>query len=334
MRCRRRSRWCWQCRSWRRNSRPCSSRPRARTGRRRPWEGRPRSAGTRQPSFAPRCAAPCAVPAAPSRPAHAAGSRARPWCGRPTGRRRARATGSRSRSARRFRGTRGDRPRGHTGRVRRRRRCSPRSPASAARPSGTSPVRRPLRDVGHGRIVRLRVLAWPRMRREIQPGYELDDDRERIDVAAVHRFLSEEAYWALGRPVDTVALLVRNSYRVLGLYHDGALVGYCRAVSDGAVHAYLADVYVLQEHRGLGLGEAMVREMVDSGELANARWMLHTGDMKPLWAFTVSEPLASRAANRPSGLALLPVLTTTIPCLNVRVMIAPLTRSLAVGLTS
>jgi len=203
------------------------------------------------------------------------------------------------------------------------------------------------------------------MRREIQPGYELDDDRERIDVAAVHRFLSEEAYWALGRPVDTVALLVRNSYRVLGLYHDGALVGYCRAVSDGAVHAYLADVYVLQEHRGLGLGEAMVREMVNSGELANARWMLHTGDMQPLyrkssdselpasgpwnarpadsaqrsrilplWAFTVSEPLASRAANRPSGLALLPVLTTTIPCLNVRVMIAPLTRSLAVGLPS
>ena len=56
------------------------------------------------------------------------------------------------------------------------------------------------------------------MRREIQPGYELDDDRERIDVAAVHRFLSEEAYWALGRPFDTVALLVRNSYRVLGLY--------------------------------------------------------------------------------------------------------------------
>jgi hypothetical protein len=63
------------------------------------------------------------------------------------------------------------------------------------------------------------VLAGPRMRREILPGYELDDDRERIDVAAVHRFLSEEAYWALGRPFDTVALLVRNSYRVLGLYH-------------------------------------------------------------------------------------------------------------------
>ena len=139
------------------------------------------------------------------------------------------------------------------------------------------------------------------MRREIQPGYELDDDRERIDVAAVHRFLSEEAYWALGRPFDTVALLVRNSYRVLGLYHDGALVGYCRAVSDGAVHAYLADVYVLQEHRGLGLGEAMVREMVNSGELANARWMLHTGDMQPLYRKLGFGAASERAMERQAG---------------------------------
>ena len=147
----------------------------------------------------------------------------------------------------------------------------------------------------------LPVLAWPRMRREIHPGYELDDDRERVDVSAVHRFLSQEAYWALGRPFDTVALLVRNSYRVLGLYHDGSLVGYCRAVSDGAVHAYLADVYVLEEHRGLGLGEAMVREMVDSGELADARWMLHTGDMQPLYRKLGFGAASERAMERPSG---------------------------------
>ena len=203
------------------------------------------------------------------------------------------------------------------------------------------------------------------MRREILPGYELDDDRERIDVAAVHRFLSEEAYWALGRPFDTVALLVRNSYRVLGLYHDGALVGYCRAVSDGAVHAYLADVYVLEEHRGMGLGrsdgardggfrragqrpldaahrrhaaavpEARIRSTPASGPW-NARpaESAQRSRILPLWAFTVFEPLASREANRPRGLALLPVLTTTIPCLNVRVMIAPLTFILAVGLPS
>jgi len=139
------------------------------------------------------------------------------------------------------------------------------------------------------------------MRREILPGYELDDDRDRIDVAAVHRFLSQEAYWALGRPYDTVALLVRNSYRVLGLYHDGALVGYCRAVSDGAVHSYLADVYVLEQHRGKGLGEAMVREMVDAGDLAHARWMLHTGDMQPLYRKLGFGAASERAMERPGA---------------------------------
>jgi ribosomal protein S18 acetylase RimI-like enzyme len=117
----------------------------------------------------------------------------------------------------------------------------------------------------------------------------------------VHRFLSEEAYWALGRPFDTVALLVRNSYRVLGLYHGGALIGYCRAVSDGAVHAYLADVYVLEEHRGMGLGEAMVREMVETGDLAHARWMLHTGDMQPLYRKLGFGAPSERAMERPSG---------------------------------
>ena len=91
------------------------------------------------------------------------------------------------------------------------------------------------------------------------------------------------------------------SYRVLGLYNDGALVGYCRAVSDGAVHAYLADVYVLEEHRGKGLGEAMVREMVDSGELAHARWMLHTGDMQPLYRKLGFGAPSERAMERPSG---------------------------------
>ncbi len=78
--------------------------------------------------------------------------------------------------------------------------------------------------------------------------------------------------------------LLDGSRRLLGLYHDGRQVGFCRAVSDGSVHAYLADVYVLEEHRGHGLGEAMVREMVEQGELADARWMLHTRDMHALYA--------------------------------------------------
>lgn len=113
-------------------------------------------------------------------------------------------------------------------------------------------------------------------------GYELDDDKSRIDRAEVHRFLSEESYWGKGRPREVQDALIDNAARVLGLYHNGAQVGFCRAFSDGWT-AYLADVYVLEEHRGQGLGEQLVREMVERGALSHARWLLHTEDMHRLY---------------------------------------------------
>jgi GNAT superfamily N-acetyltransferase len=122
------------------------------------------------------------------------------------------------------------------------------------------------------------------MRRVLSGGFELDDDPARVDVEAVHRYLSEESYWAAGRSFDTVARLVREAARVVGLYHDGRQVGFARAVSDGVAVAYLADVYVLAEHRGRGLGEELVREVVEGGELAGVRWLLHTRDAHELYA--------------------------------------------------
>ncbi len=121
------------------------------------------------------------------------------------------------------------------------------------------------------------------MNRDLGDGLELDDAKERIDLDAVHWFLSEVSYWAKGRPREVQERLVREAARVIGLYHHGRQIGFCRAVSDGVVFAYLADVYVLPEHRGRGLGEQLVREMVECGPLAGLRWLLHTGDMHPLY---------------------------------------------------
>ena len=121
------------------------------------------------------------------------------------------------------------------------------------------------------------------MRRKLPDGYELDDDRERIDIDAVHAYISQ-AYWAMGRPRDEVKRLVREAQRVVGLYKDGAQVGFCRAFSDDMSFAYLADVYVLEEHRGRGLGLELVREMVDNGPYVSRRWLLHTRDMHRLYA--------------------------------------------------
>lgn len=121
------------------------------------------------------------------------------------------------------------------------------------------------------------------MRRNLDGGYELDDDRERVDIDAVHAYISQ-AYWALGRPRTEVERLVREAQRVVGLYKDGEQVGFCRAASDGMSFAYLADVYVLEEHRGRGLGLELVREMVENGPYAGKRWLLHTRDMHRLYA--------------------------------------------------
>lgn len=123
-----------------------------------------------------------------------------------------------------------------------------------------------------------------RVRRDLGGGYELDDDVGRVDVDAVHAYLSREAYWAKGRPRDEVERLVREAQRVVGLYKDGAQVGFCRTVSDGASFAYLADVYVLEGHRGRGLGLDMVREMIEGGRYADRKWILHTRDMHALYA--------------------------------------------------
>ena len=121
------------------------------------------------------------------------------------------------------------------------------------------------------------------MKRALPGGFELDDDSGRVDVDALHEFLSKRAYWALGRPHEAVARLVREASRVVGLYDGERLIGFARTVSDGQSFAYLADVYVLPEYRGRGLGVELVREAVENGPYADRRWLLHTEDAHALY---------------------------------------------------
>ena len=122
------------------------------------------------------------------------------------------------------------------------------------------------------------------MKRALSDGYELDDDRARLDREAVHAYLGGVSYWAEGRSRDRQDELIDASARVVGLYKDGSQVGFARAVDcDAAGFVYLADVYVLDEHRGRGLGVELVTEIVERGPLAGRRWILHTRDMHALY---------------------------------------------------
>jgi len=113
--------------------------------------------------------------------------------------------------------------------------------------------------------------------------YEIDDDPARIDPAAAVAFLTTGAYWGRWRGEQEIRSQIAAAWRVTGAYDQaGAMVGFARAFSDGGC-AYLADVYVLPAHRGAGLGQAIVRLMIDDGPGAGLRWMLHTADAHGLY---------------------------------------------------
>ncbi|MBL7260951.1 GNAT family N-acetyltransferase [Paractinoplanes lichenicola] len=125
-------------------------------------------------------------------------------------------------------------------------------------------------------------------------GYELDSARERIDLATVHRWLSTDSYWAMGRPLEQMRAALDGS-EAYGIYdRGGAQVAVARVVTDGAVFAYLCDVYVDPGHRGRGLGGWLVRNLRDHYAARGLnRFLLVTRDAHAVYAphgFTEVEP--------------------------------------------
>ena len=126
--------------------------------------------------------------------------------------------------------------------------------------------------------------------------YVLSDATERLDRDVVWQFLSTEAYWGRWRSRADVEQQIDGAWRVVGAYDEdsGALVGFARAVSDGVGFAYLADVFVVPEFAGNGIGQRMLSLMIDDGPGADFRWTLFTGDAHGLYrAFGFAEPDAT-----------------------------------------
>jgi RimJ/RimL family protein N-acetyltransferase/GNAT superfamily N-acetyltransferase len=167
--------------------------------------------------------------------------------------------------------------------------------------------------------------------------YQLDDDPARIDVDAAVAFLTTSVYWATWRTAEDIKQQIVSAWRLVGAYDAaGQMVGFARASGDGSSD-YLADVYVLPEHRGAGLGKALVRMMVEEGPGAGHRWMLHTTDAHGLYrqfGFTAAD---SRYLERPrrgaaGGLATDPLDTGVLA--GDRVRLEPLGHRHAAGLAA
>lgn len=124
-----------------------------------------------------------------------------------------------------------------------------------------------------------------------ESGFTIDTDKSRLQVDTIHRFLTE-SYWAKGVTLDVVSRSVENSL-CFGVYEGDVQVGFARVVSDYATFAYIADVFVLDSHRGRGLAGNLMEAIVSHPQLQGLRrWMLATRDAHGLYAKYGFAPLA------------------------------------------
>jgi len=113
--------------------------------------------------------------------------------------------------------------------------------------------------------------------------YEIDTDKRRLNIAAIHRFLSTESYWAQSRRLDQTLAAIENS-DCFGIYKGREQVGFARVVTDRATFAYIGDVYVVEGHRGRGLSKWLMKVIVEQPNLQELRrWVLATRDAHGLY---------------------------------------------------
>jgi N-acetylglutamate synthase-like GNAT family acetyltransferase len=131
------------------------------------------------------------------------------------------------------------------------------------------------------------------MSAELRRGdYTISTEPDRLDVAAIHAYLTR-SYWSPGIPRAIVERALAHSLS-FGIFHGDAQVGFARVVTDRATFAYLADVYVLEDHRGQGLSKWLLETVLAHPELQGLRrFLLATRDAHGLYARYGFEPLAN-----------------------------------------
>lgn len=113
---------------------------------------------------------------------------------------------------------------------------------------------------------------------------DITNDRARMDVALIHRYLSEESYWAKGIPRELVERAIEHSL-CFGAFDGDAQVGFARVITDFATFAYVADVFVVASHRGRGIAKRIMTAIRSHPRLrVLRRWMLVTRDAHGLYA--------------------------------------------------
>ncbi len=112
--------------------------------------------------------------------------------------------------------------------------------------------------------------------------YEISDDKSRLDINTIHHFLAH-SYWAEQIPIEIVEKAIAGSL-CFGVYNSNELVGFARVITDAATFGYLADVFILEQHRGKGLSKMLMQQIMAHPDLQNLRrFCLATSDAHQLY---------------------------------------------------
>jgi GNAT superfamily N-acetyltransferase len=115
--------------------------------------------------------------------------------------------------------------------------------------------------------------------------YFISTDRALLDLNVIHEYLSNQSYWATGRSMETIRRSIENSLS-FGLYNEATReqLGFARVITDYATFAWVADVFILDDARGQGLGKWLMEVILAHPELQGfRRWILATKDAHELY---------------------------------------------------
>ena len=123
--------------------------------------------------------------------------------------------------------------------------------------------------------------------------FVISTDRSRLNIEFIHSFLSTQAYWAIGRSLEVVQRAIENSLN-FGVFDGSKQIGFARVVTDYATFAWLADVFIIDEYRGRGLGIWLIEVITAHPNLQGfRRWILATRDAHELYRQFVFNDLSN-----------------------------------------
>lgn len=131
---------------------------------------------------------------------------------------------------------------------------------------------------------------------------EISTDKNRLDVAEIHRYLTRTAYWSKGRTMETVIRTIANSM-AFGIYKQKRQIGFARVITDYTTYYYLCDVFIIPEEAGNGYGKQLTRFIVNHPDLAGCRGALMTSDAHGLYeqfGFKVDPEIMTKYMTRAS----------------------------------